>query len=125
MAAVNPEKGIAGSEMLLTYLHSEGVAKSRLPPERMVDLLSAQPAALFGVPRKGAVRVGYDADLVVFDPNRTRRVHHEDLATPGGFTIFEGMTMRGWPTHTVSRGEVIVENRQFVGAVGTRRRVEE
>lgn len=116
--------GIAGSEMLLTFLHSEGVAIDRLSPERMVELLSAQPAALFGVPNKGAVRVGYDADLVIFDPNKTRTVHHEDLATPGGFTIFEGMTMRGWPTHTISRGDVIVENRTFVGRPGRGRFIE-
>lgn len=110
--------GLGGSEMVLTFLHSEGVARGRISPERMVELLSANPAKLFGVPAKGAVRVGYDADLVVFDPAVTRTVHHEDLATPGGFTIFEGMEMIGWPTHTISQGEVIVENRQFVGQPG-------
>ncbi|MCZ7574463.1 MAG: amidohydrolase family protein [Ardenticatenaceae bacterium] len=116
--------GIAGSEMILTYLHSEGVAKGRITAERMVGLISAGPAALFGVPRKGAIRVGYDADLVLFDPHAVRVVHHEDLATPVGYTIFEGMEMRGWPTHTISRGEVIVENRKFVGSTGRGRFIE-
>lgn len=110
--------GLGGSEMLLTFLHSEGVVKGRLRPERMVELISANPAALFGVPNKGAVRAGYDADLIIFDPEDTRTVHHKDLTTPAGFSIFEGMKMTGWPTHTISRGEVIVENRTFVGTAG-------
>jgi dihydroorotase-like cyclic amidohydrolase len=76
----------------------------------MVELISYGPAREFGVANKGAVEVGYDADLVIFDPLEKRLVHHENLATPGGFSIFEGMELQGWPTHTISRGEVIVEN---------------
>lgn len=116
--------GLAGSEMVLTYLHSQGVSTGRISAERMVELLSANPAMLYGVPRKGAIKVGYDADLVVFDPDLTRTVHHEDLATPGGFTIFEGMEMSGWPIMTIARGKVIVENRNFVGEKGSGRFIE-
>lgn len=110
--------GLGGSEMVLTYLHSEGVAKGRLSAERMVELLSISPAREFGIPNKGAVEVGYDADLVIFDPQEKRTVHHENLALPAGFSIFEGMEMQGWPTHTLSRGEVIVENGKFIGKTG-------
>jgi len=116
--------GIGGSEMLLTFLHSEGVAAGRLSAEDMVRLLSTNAARLFGVPNKGTVREGYDADLVIFNPHEKRVVHHEELATPGEFSIFEGMEMTGWPTHTISRGEVIVENRSFVGETGRGRFIE-
>ncbi len=110
--------GLGGSEMLLTFLHSEGVRQGRISPQRMVALLSTNPCKLFGVPNKGAVRVGYDADIVIFDPALRRVVHHQDLATPGGFSIFEDMEMTGWPTYTISRGDVLVENRRFVGEAG-------
>lgn len=113
--------GIAGSEMLLTFLHSEGVAKGMLSPERMVDLLCAKPALLFGVPGKGCLRIGFDADIVVFNPATKRVVRHQDLATATGFSIFEGMEMQGWPTHTISRGRVVVERRKFVGKPGAGR----
>lgn len=113
--------GMAGSELLLTFLHSEGVTKGRVRPERMVELLSANPAAMFGVPNKGWVRVGYDADLVIFDPDKTQVA--EDLATVVA-TPFDGMEMTGWPTHTISRGEVIVEERDFVGEKGRGRFIE-
>jgi dihydropyrimidinase len=110
--------GMGGSELLLTFLHSEGVVKGRIEQTKMVELLSSNPAALFGVPNKGTVRVGYDADLVIFDPTKSKTVHHTDLATLGNFTPFEGMEMTGWPTHTISRGKVVVENRTFVGEKG-------
>lgn len=110
--------GLGGSEMVLTYLYSEGVVKGRLAPERMVELTSTNPAREFGVANKGALAVGYDADMVIFDPQAKRIVHHEDLATPGGFSIFEGMEFQGWPTHTISRGEVVVENRKLLGKPG-------
>jgi dihydropyrimidinase len=110
--------GLGGSEMSLTFLHSEGVAKGRISPERMVELLSSGPAQEFGIPDKGAVAVGMDADIVIFNPEEKRTIHFEDLATPGGFSIFEGMEMQGWPLQTISRGEVIVENRKFIGRAG-------
>jgi dihydropyrimidinase len=111
--------GLAGSEMVLTYLHSQGVATGFLSPQRMVELVSANPARLFGVPNKGAVRIGYDADLVVFDPKEKRSVHYQDLATPIDFTIFEGMEMTGWPNYTISHGKVIVDHGKFIGQPGS------
>jgi len=116
--------GLAGSEMVLTYLHSQGVTTGNITAERMVELLCANPAMLYGVPNKGAIKVGYDADVVLFDPGKKKVVHHQDLATPGGFTIFEGMEMQGWPEMTISRGKVIVENRKFTGEKGSGRFIE-
>jgi dihydropyrimidinase len=110
--------GLGGSEMNLTFLHSEGVVKRNMTPERMVELLSTGPAEEFGVAGKGRLEVGYDADLVIFNPDRTKRVTFSDLATPGGFTIYEGTEMQGWPEMTISRGEVIVEDRKFIGKTG-------
>lgn len=110
--------GLGGSEMNLTFLHSEGVVKRGMTPEKMVDLLATAPAGEFGVVGKGKLEVGYDADMVVFNPNEERTVSFKDLATPGGFTIYEGVKMKGWPEMTISRGEVIVKERKFIGKTG-------
>ena len=67
---------------------------------------------------KGKLEVGYDADMVVFNPNEERTVSFKDLATPGGFTIYEGVKMKGWPEMTISRGEMIVKGRKFIGKTG-------
>lgn len=113
--------GLAGTEHLLPYLYSEGVAKGRLTAERMVELLSTAPARIYGLRDKGAVRVGFDADLVVFDPQAQFVVHASDQYLPVGFTIFDGMAFTGKPTHTISQGKVIVDHGQFVGQPGAGR----
>jgi len=113
--------GLAGTETLLPYLYSEGVAKQRLTVERMVELLSAAPARIYGLKHKGALRVGLDADVVVFDPHAEYVVHAADQYLPVGFTIFEGMTFTGRPTATISQGKLIVDHGNFVGAPGTGR----
>jgi dihydropyrimidinase len=113
--------GLAGTEFLLPYLYSAGVAGGRLKIERMVELLAAAPARIYGLPDKGAVRVGFDADLVVFDPRPEYVVHAADQYLPVGFTIFEGMTFTGRPVYTISQGRVIVDHGEFVGRPGTGR----
>jgi dihydropyrimidinase len=113
--------GLAGTESLLPYLYAEGVAKGRLSLERMVELLSTAPARIYGLPTKGAVRVGFDADLVVFDPQANYRVRAADQYLPVGFTIFEGMIFSGRPSYTIAQGQVIVDHGQFVGRPGTGR----
>jgi len=113
--------GLAGVETLLPYLYSEGVTKKRLTLERMVELLSAAPARIYGLTNKGAVRVGLDADVVVFDPRAEYVVHAADQYLPVGFTIFEDMTFTGRPSVTISRGKVIVDHGTFTGAPGSGR----
>jgi dihydropyrimidinase len=113
--------GLAGTEHLLPYMYSEGVAKGRISAERMVELLSAGPARIYGVPNKGAVQVGYDADLVVLDPQEEYVMHGSDQFLPVGFTVYEGMKFTGRPTLTISRGTVVVDHGQFVGRAGSGR----
>ncbi len=113
--------GLAGTEFLLPYLYSEGVAEGRITVERMVELLSTAPARIYGLPDKGVVGVGFDADLVIFDPQAQYTVHSADQYLPVGFTIFEGMKFKGRPVYTISQGQVIVDHGQFVGQPGSGR----
>ncbi|WP_458526937.1 dihydropyrimidinase [Onishia taeanensis] len=98
--------GTAGIEDRMAVLWDEGVNTGRLSLQEFVALTSTNAAKIFNLyPRKGAVRVGADADLVVWDPKGTRTIsaktHHQNI----DFNIFEGKTVTGIPRHTVSQGK--------------------
>ncbi len=101
--------GGPGIETLLSVVYSEGVAKGRLGVERMVELLSGNPARLFGLPTKGAIEVGRDADLVLWHPSASRTLRQEDLHHTSDFTPYEGLEVRGTPTRVLLRGRAVGE----------------
>ena len=68
--------------------------------------------------RKGRIKVGADADLVVFDPDRKVTVTRELLHQNVDHTPYEGFSVTGWPAVTISRGEVVFENGRVVGRPG-------
>ena len=82
--------GAPGIETLLAILYSEGVAKGRITVERMVDLLATTPARRFGLADKGALEVGRDADIVLFDPAARRTIRAADLHHTSDYTPYEG-----------------------------------
>lgn len=110
--------GAPGIETLLSVVYSEGVAKGRLTIERMVDLLSATPARLFGLERKGAIEPGKDADVVLFDPHASRALSAADLHHTSDYTPYEGMSVRGAVRTVLVRGSEIVRDGEFVGRRG-------
>ena len=87
--------GAPGIETLLSVVHSVGVGGGRMSVERMVDVLATTPARLFGLAAKGAVEVGRDADLVLFDPDASRTIRQAELHHTSDFTPYEGMNVRG------------------------------
>jgi dihydropyrimidinase len=96
--------GAPGIETLLGVTYSVGVAEARIGVERLVDVLSTTPARLFGLPSKGVLEPGRDADLVVWDPEARRTITQADLHHTSDFTPFEGIEVRGAPVHVLSRG---------------------
>ncbi len=110
--------GIPGVETLLPLMYSEGVATGRIAPERLVSLLCTGAADLFGLERKGRIQVGYDADLVVFDPAAAWTIEPTALHGTSDFTPYAGMRLTGRVRVTVSRGEVIYEGGRFTGSPG-------
>ncbi|MEP6469512.1 MAG: dihydropyrimidinase [Chloroflexota bacterium] len=110
--------GAPGIETLLSVVYGVGVAAERMSVERMVDVLSTTPARLFGMPSKGAIEVGRDADLVLFDPNASRTIRQADLHHTSDFTPYEGMPVRGSVRSVLLRGEPVVRDGLFVGRRG-------
>jgi allantoinase len=103
--------GALGLETLLPVMLSEGVNKGRITLPRLVSLVSENPARIFGIyPRKGAIRIGSDADLVMVDLEAGFTVKSDNLHTKQKHTPFEGLEGRGAPVLSMVRGEVVAEN---------------
>jgi dihydropyrimidinase len=111
--------GAPGIENRLHMIHHFGVGGGHLTLNRMVELLSTNPAKLFGLyPRKGTVAVGSDADLVVFDPQKQLTLSAETHHSNVDYNLFEGTTVVGAPEVVLVRGQVIVEDDELVGEPG-------
>ncbi|WP_460563868.1 dihydropyrimidinase [Hydrogenophaga aquatica] len=110
--------GIPGIETRMALLYSEGVLGGRITLEQFVALTSTNPAKAYGLhPRKGAIAIGSDADLVIWDERefilRNSQLHHNVDYTP-----YEGMTLRAWPGMTIVGGEVVWDGKTFLPRLG-------
>jgi dihydroorotase-like cyclic amidohydrolase len=103
--------GFGGSSLLYPVMLSEGFHKRDISLTRIAELVSANPARSFGLyPRKGTLAVGCDADLAIVDLDRSVTVSTKDLLSAQNFSPFEGLTLKGWPTETVLRGQILYAN---------------
>ena len=97
--------GVDGIQMILRVLFSEGINKARLSYSRLLRVCSRNPARIFGLyPKKGVLRIGADADLVIVDQNKEEKITADMMESKCGWTLYEGMTMKGVPVVTFVRG---------------------
>ncbi len=115
--------GVPSIEMRLAAVFSGGVQRGLLTLNQWVDVCCTTPAKLAGFERKGDIAAGYDADVVIFDPQQAKLLSTETLHEQVDWTPYEGLTVQGWPLVTISRGEVIVDGGVFVGESGRGRYV--
>ena len=111
--------GGPGIENRLQLLFHHGVNQGKLSLNRFVEIVSTTPARLFGLyPRKGTIAPGSDADLVIWDPNAdhtiSAKTHHMRI----DYSMFEGWTVKGNARTVLSRGEVIIDGKQYLGRAG-------
>ncbi len=104
-----------GSAMILPTMLGEGVRHRGLTLQQVVQLTSSNAARLFGLyPRKGALAVGSDADLVIVDPAREVRVNVGTLHSVADFTPYDGYLARGWADVTIAGGEIVYDKGDVV-----------
>ena len=111
--------GGPGLENRLQMIHEFGVRSGRISLQRMVELLSTNPAKYFGLyPRKGTIAVGSDADIVVFDPEKKVTISASTHHSKCDYNLYEGTEVTGAPELVLLRGKVLVDGDELVGEPG-------
>jgi len=110
--------GLPGVENRVDLLHDGGVVTGRLTPNRWVELISAAPARMFGLPQKGAVAVGADADLVIYDPRRTHTISASSHHMAVDYSCYEGRQVTGGADVVLGRGKILVDGDEWLGRAG-------
>lgn len=110
-------------QFYLSLLLTE-VNRGRISLERAVEVTSTAPARIFGLyPKKGAITVGADADLVIVDMKARKRITNQEVLSKCGWTPYDGREVQGVPVMTILRGQVVMENGQVVASPGNGRLV--
>ena len=111
--------GIPAIEDRVNLMYTYGVSRGGLGLHRFVDALSTKPARLFGLyPRKGAIEVGSDADLVIYDPAYRGHISAATSHMNTDYSAFEGWEIDGRPEVVTVRGQIAVQGGRFVGEPG-------
>ncbi len=111
--------GLPGVETLLPLMFTEGFLGGRISSATLVGTLCSNPAKLFGLyPRKGTIRIGSDADLLIIDPAATKRITPARLHMNCDFSPYRGRDLYGFPMVTMLRGRIIQREGRFLGRRG-------
>jgi dihydropyrimidinase len=109
--------GIPGIETRMQILFSKGVGEGRITLNEFVALTSTNHAKMYGLyPQKGSIAPGFDADIVIWDPNRKETIRQELMHHGSDYTPYEGIAVTGWPVMTILRGETVMEEGRILGA---------
>ncbi|MBP1181079.1 dihydroorotase [Methylobacterium sp. PvR107] len=107
--------GLTGVQTLVPVM-LDHVAAGRLPLARLVDLMAAGPARVYGLAGKGRIAAGYDADFTLVDLKARRRIEESWIVSPCGWTPFAGTDVTGWPVATIVRGHLVMRDDTVLGA---------
>lgn len=107
--------GLTGVQTLAPLM-LDHVNAGRLTLGRMVDLMSAGPARVYGAVTKGRLAAGYDADFTVVDLKKSRTIEESWIASPCGWTPFAGQRVTGWPVMTIVRGQLAMREDEVLGS---------
>ncbi len=106
--------GLTGVQTIVPVM-LDHVTAGRLLLGRLVDLMCAGPARVYGVLGKGRLAAGYDADFTLVDLKRRRRIEDSWIVSPCGWTPFAGMEVTGWPVLTIVRGRAVMREGDVLG----------
>jgi dihydropyrimidinase len=113
--------GVPGLELRLPLLFTFGVGEGRLSLGEFVQLTATRHADIYGLPQKGRIAIGADADIAVWDPQREMTIDASLLHDNTGYTPYTGRKLRGWPVIVTSRGEVIIDQLAAPGQISAAR----
>ena len=117
--AVTARQGVADLETLMPMLYSEGVLAGRISLDQFVALTSANAARIFGLyPRKGAIAVGSDADIALWDPRYRRTIDGARMQSLSGYSVYDGWQVQGWPKFVIRRGQLVLADGQITARPG-------
>ena len=106
--------GCAGIENMYPYMLS-AANTGKISFEKAVELCSFNPARIFGLKSKGSLAVGKDADIVIYDPKKDFTITNDKMHSDCDHTIWEGVTVHGYPEKTYSKGMLVFDNGEFLG----------
>jgi dihydroorotase len=107
--------GLTGVQTIVPLM-LDHVSAGRLSLSRLVDLMCAGPARVYGVTGKGRLAAGYDADFTLVDMKKRRTIEESWIVSPCGWTPFAGHACTGWPVMAILRGEVAMREDEVIGA---------
>lgn len=111
--------GIPGVETRMAVLWGLGVAEGRIGMNEFVALTSTNHAKMYGMyPQKGSIAPGFDADIVLWDPNRKETIRQELMHGACDYTPYEGLAVTGWPVMTILKGKPVCEEGRILGQPG-------
>ncbi|MDJ0825558.1 MAG: dihydropyrimidinase [Rhodobacter sp.] len=116
--------GLPGLETRLPLIFDALVTKGRGSLQDLARLTATAPAEIYGLPDKGRLAAGYDADITLWDPHRSYAYGANDLHDNVGYNPWAGHSITGWPIRTYLRGQLIADNGQFLGTPGAGRRID-
>lgn len=109
--------GCAGIENMYPYMLS-AANEGKITFNKAVELCSYNPAKIFGCDAKGAIEVGKDADIVIYDPTKDFTITNDKMHSDCDHTIWEGVKVKGYPEATYSRGKLVFKDGEFLGERG-------
>ncbi|MCT6856324.1 MAG: amidohydrolase family protein, partial [Bombella apis] len=101
--------GLTGVQTIVPLM-LDHVNAGRLSLTRLVDVMAAGPARVYGLSNKGRLAVGFDADITLVDMKKQRTISNDWIASPAGWTPYDGKSVTGWPVGTIVRGHVVMED---------------
>ncbi len=113
--------GVPGLAARLPVMFSEGVSKGRIDINHFVRLTATNPAKLFGLPGKGSIAVGYDADLALWDAGKKVTIDNATMQQAIDYTPYDGLDVTGWPVATLLRGQVAMRDGRVQAEPGSGR----
>lgn len=112
--------GVPGIEDRMLVMWNSGVNGGIISPNRFVELMSTNPAKMFGLyPQKGTIAVGSDADIVIWDPEKRHTISATTHHMRTDYNLYEGMEVTGAPEKVLRRGVVIVDDGEWHGEAGS------